>query len=60
MKKILLRIPAEWLDEIDELRGDVNRNEFLRECVRARLGKRRFKRAPGRGRPRVADEEDGD
>ena len=51
MKKILIRLPAEWLEEIDTLRGDKNRNEFIRELIRTKIGPKKFPPPQGRGRP---------
>ena len=51
MKKILIRLPAEWLEEIDTLRGDKNRNEFIRELIRTKIGPKQSPPPQGRGRP---------
>ncbi len=48
-----MRMPAAWLDEIDKRRGKASRAEYVRECIRDRIGRRKFPAARGQGRPRL-------
>ena len=49
----LIHFPPEWLVMIDKARGDTPFSEFVRECVREKIGKRKLSLVPKRGRPRI-------
>lgn len=51
-----MRMPAEWLEEIDRQRGKMSRAAFIRDCIRDRIGRRKFPAARGQGRPRLGDD----
>jgi len=51
-----IRWPKDWLKIIDELRGKQSFSEFVKDCVAARIGKRKLSEAPGPGRPKKSDE----
>ncbi len=51
-----MRMPAEWLKEIDKQRGKMSRAGFIRDCIRDRIGRRKFPAARGPGRPRRDDD----
>lgn len=48
---IILRLPPEWIEEIESQRGDATRAAWIRDCIRTRLGRRDHPEPPGRGRP---------
>jgi hypothetical protein len=54
---ITLYIPNDWIEPIEEARGEEPRTEWILEAVREKLGKRAFPKPPGRGRPRVTESE---
>jgi len=49
--QINFTIPTEWIEAIDEVRGDVSRNEWIRERLRLCSALRPYKleQPPGRG-----------
>ena len=50
-----LPIPKSWIDEIDRLRGDRPRVGFIRDCIRSKIGRKKFPPVRGRGRPAAND-----
>lgn len=44
--------PKEWIEAIDAARGNVPFAEFVRECVRAKIGKAKLEPTRKRGRPK--------
>ena len=44
--------PKEWIKVIDKVRGDTPFAEFVRECVRQKIGKRKLSATAKRGRPK--------
>jgi hypothetical protein len=58
--QVALYVPDEWIESIDEDRGDEPRNAWILEAIRNRLnrhGKRNYPVPPGRGRPKIKDSE---
>jgi len=48
---IILRLPPEWIEEIDKRRGPTPRAEFLRDIIRPKLGRQKLPTPRRRGRP---------
>lgn len=46
-----IRWPKEWLAVIDKERGSQGFAEFVRDCVAARIGRKKLPPSRGRGRP---------
>ena len=49
-----VNFPDDWIEAIDEVRGEESFGDFVRAAVRAKLGKRKLSEMPawGQGRPK--------
>lgn len=48
--------PQDWIEAINAARGNVPFAEFVRECVRAKIGKSKLEPTRRRGRPKEDDQ----